>query len=43
MYNNLKHTLTLRVYINLKGMTGMLIINPHVWGHAYKHDNCRDM
>jgi hypothetical protein len=31
-------TLTLRSYINPKGMIGMPITGRHVWGHAYKHD-----
>ncbi len=33
VYNNL------RTYINPKDMIGMPIIDYHVWGHAYKHDN----
>jgi hypothetical protein len=27
------------MYINPKGMIGMLVTNRHVWGHAYGHDN----
>jgi hypothetical protein len=36
-YNNI------RMYINLKGMIGMLVTDRHIWGHAYKHDNCHDV
>ncbi len=39
---NLKQAITLKhliTYINPKGMIGMPIINHHVWGHAYGHDN----
>jgi len=42
----LKHLISynnLRMYINPKGMIGMPIIGRHVWGHAYGHDNCRDV
>jgi hypothetical protein len=27
------------MYINPKGMIGMPLIDFHVWGHAYEHDN----
>jgi hypothetical protein len=26
------------MYINPKGMIGMPVTGPHVWGHAYEHD-----
>jgi len=37
VYNNL------RTYINLKNMIDMHVIDHHVWGHAYMHDNISAM
>jgi len=31
------------MYINPKGMIGMLVIGYHAWGHVYEHDSCRDV
>jgi hypothetical protein len=31
------------MYINPKGMINIPVIDRHVWGHAYVHDNYRDV